>query len=339
MPQHESTLPRGTRPEITLVTRPWDHLSPIATGELAPSGFSLRLLCEDRTPDPWTEPDLDGGEASFSRYVRAQASGDDSVLGLPVFLMRSFRHRCFLVRRDSALTDPAELANASIGLTGWPDSGNTWTRSLLRRAGVDLAGIKWTVGPMTADSPHRAQPTLPPNVRVAEPDQTLVTGLLDGEFDAIMAPFMPPGFYSGHSGLRHLLPDYRAGEVAYFRDVGFVPGIHLTVLRRDLVESYPWLPSAVTRLLEESKQLWHQRRRAYADTTPWILEEFSHTDHVIGGDWMPYGVDENAAMVEAFCAELSEQDITSDPVDTSAVFADYRDLAAAYPEEKACAYQ
>lgn len=322
--------PRARPPEITLVTRPWDHLAPLACGEVAPRDFTLNLVSADQTPDPWTQPDLDGGEASFSRYVRACADGDDTVVGLPAFLMRGFRHRCLLVRADSDLTEIHELAGRRVGLTGWPDSGNTWTRAILRRAGVDLAGIDWTVAPLTPAAPGRPQPSLPAHVSQGPAGLSLLDGLLQGRFDAIMAPFIPPHLHAPDAPVRHLLPDYRAAEAAYFAEVGFVPGIHLTVLRADLVAAHPWLPSAVLELLEQSKRLWQARRRFYADTTPWVLADFAHTEAVIGADWMPHGLQANAAMTAAFCAELTAQQIVSRPVDPDGLFTGFGELAGAH---------
>ena len=68
--------------------------------------------------------------------------------------------------------------------------------------------------------------------------------LLAGELDAVFTPFMPPGFYDADSQLRFLLPDFRAAEVDYFRQVGFVPGIHLLALQKPARLAHPGLPSA-----------------------------------------------------------------------------------------------
>ena len=110
----------------------------------------------ETTPNLWSSADLDGGETSFSRYVRARAAGDDRVIALPLFLMRGFRHRCIIVRRDIDRRDAADLKGARIGLTGWPDSGNTWTRAILREAGV---GVQTPLAGRPADQrPSRRRP-------------------------------------------------------------------------------------------------------------------------------------------------------------------------------------
>ena len=136
---------------LTLGVRYWDHVVPLVLGDVGHGFVHVRML--DNTPDLWRRSDLDGGETSFSRYVRARAEGDDRVVALPLFLMRGFRHRCILVRRDSPAFDAAHLEGACIGLTGWSDSGNTWTRAVLREAGVGVGDASWQVGPLTGDHP------------------------------------------------------------------------------------------------------------------------------------------------------------------------------------------
>lgn len=306
---------------IRLAVRDWDHLVPVVTGVVRPEGFELEIESRAVTPDVLGEPGLDGGETSFSRYVLGRAAGDDRLVGLPVFVMRGFRHRCVLVRRDSDLTSLDELKGARIGLTGWPDSGNTWTRALLRDAGVDIEGIEWTVGPLVAGETgkDRTGPVpLPGNVSLT--GDGLAEGLADGRYDAIMTPFMPPEFFTPGSRLRHLLPDHRAAELAYYQQTGFVPGIHLITLKRETAERHPELPGAVLDLFERSKRHWLARRRLLTDTTPWLLADLTETARTFGQDWMPYGAAPNAPMVAAFCEELHAQGISGRPIAPEEVF-------------------
>lgn len=311
-----------TKPRIRLALRDWDHLVPVTTGTVRPAAFELELESRSITPDVLSEPELDGGETSFSRYVLGRAAGDDRLVGLPVFVMRGFRHRCVLVRRDSDLHGLTDLKGARIGLTGWPDSGNTWTRALFRAAGVDLGGVEWTVGGLVAgeQGKDRVGPApLPGNVGVT--DASIAEELAAGRLDAILTPFMPAEFFTPESRFRHLFADHPAAELAYFHQTGFVPGIHLVTLKREVVERHPWITGAVQELFEESKRLWLSRRRLLADTVPWLLADLSRTQQVFGDDWMPYGTAANAAMTAAFCEELHAQGIAPRAIDPEEVFA------------------
>lgn len=310
-------------PVIRLGLRDWDHLVPLATGLVQIPGFTVRIDSRDVTPDVLEEHALDGGETSFSRYVQARAAGDDRLVGLPAFVMRGFRHRCVLVRNDSPLGSLAELAGARIGLTGWPDSGNTWTRALLRAEGVDLAGVDWRVGPLAAGETGKDRlgtRPLPPNVSAMPQGASLVEELVAGRLDAVLTPFMPQELFTPDSRLRHLLDDHRAAERDYWAATGFVPGIHLVTLKRGVVEAHPDLPGALLAGLEESKRRWTARRRLLADTTPWLLDELTESARLFGGDWMPYGTASNAEMTRAFCDELHAQGIWPEPIDPDVVF-------------------
>ncbi|AUA12956.1 MULTISPECIES: substrate-binding domain-containing protein [Streptomyces] len=312
-------------PVIRLGLRDWDHLVPLASGLVEIPGFTVRVDARDVTPDVLTEPGLDGGETSFSRYVQARAAGDDRLVGLPAFVMRGFRHRCVLVREDSPLRSLGQLAGARIGLTGWPDSGNTWTRALLRAAGVDLAGVRWLVGPLTADETGKDRVggrPLPAGVSVMAEGESLVDELAAGRLDAVLSPFMPRELFTRTSRFRHLLDDHRTEERAYWEATGFVPGIHLVTLKREVVEAHPELPAALLAGLEESKRRWLGRRRLLADTTPWLLHELTESARLFGDDWMPYGTKSNAEMTRAFCEELYAQGVWPEPIDPEVIFPD-----------------
>ncbi|MEU1942289.1 hypothetical protein ABZ554_07560 [Streptomyces sp. NPDC020125] len=312
-------------PVIRLGLRDWDHLVPLASGLVEVPDFTVRIDSRDVTPDVLAEPGLDGGETSFSRYVQARAAGDDRLVGLPAFVMRGFRHRCVLVREDSPLRSLEELAGARVGLTGWPDSGNTWTRALLRGAGVDLTGIQWRVGPLSAGETGKdrvGSRPLPANVSVMAEGESLVEELAAGRLDAVLSPFMPNELFTRTSRFRHLFDDHRSAERAYWQATGFVPGIHLVTLKREVVEAHPELPAALLAGLEESKRRWLGRRRLLADTTPWLLHELTESARLFGDDWMPYGTKSNAEMTRAFCAELHAQGVWPEPIDPGVVFPD-----------------
>ena len=319
--------------QVRLAVRDWDHLVPVFTGHVRSQGAPLDVQARAVTPDVLDEPGLAGGETSFSRYVRGLAAGDDRLIGLPVFVMRGFRHRCVLVRKASDFGSPADLNSldkARIGLTGWPDSGSTWTRAALRAGGLDLDRVEWSVGPLTTAEPGKDRVgggPRPDNVRVMAAGESLTDSLASGALDAVLTPFMPPGFFRPESPFRHLYPDFRAAELAYFAETGWVPGIHLITLKRTAVARQAELPAAVLATFTRSKAVWLARRRMLADTTPWMLAELENSASVFGADWMPYGVAPNAAMTAAFCAELHAQGITTTRVPGDSVFAEFAGLA------------
>ena len=72
-------------------------------------------------------------------------------------------------------------------------------------------------------------------ISTAPGERPLVDLLREGALDAVFTPFMPVGFFEPGSGLRTLQSDCRAAEVAYFKEVGYMPGIHLLGLKPAIV--------------------------------------------------------------------------------------------------------
>jgi len=112
---------------VTLATRDYDSVHPLALRDVVPGGIDLTLIrAFDALERVGREPSIDGGEASFSQYLRRVAAGDRALVGLPAFVMREFRHRCLFVRRGGpppATSGPghssASGASHSTRFGGW----------------------------------------------------------------------------------------------------------------------------------------------------------------------------------------------------------------------------
>lgn len=314
---------------VRMVSYNWDHLQPLAAGDVRPEGIDLAME-RGRLARLAAEPDVDLAETSLSHYLIGLSRGERGAVGLPVFLMRSFRHRCFLVRRDSPLRDFPDLVGKRIGTDGWANTGNTWSRAALRERGIDIAGITWLVGPPEAHSPvfrPASAPVYPPYVGDIPAGQNLVDMLLAGDLDALMIPFPPRGSFAKESPIVHLFRDFRAAEQAYFARVGYCPGIHVAVMRRSVFERDPTLALRLYAAFEASKRRWREDRRRLADTTPWVLLELEETAALLGEDWQPYGVEPNRPMLADFCAEQLAQGLVTAPLDADTAFADFQAVA------------
>ncbi len=279
--------------EINLVTRSYDQLMPLACGDVVAEGIDLQL--DRRTPIQqfMVDPAYQAGEMSFSQYLIRTSQGEQDFVGLPLFVMRGFRHRCFFVLRNSGLQSLKDLAGKRVGTNGWPDSGNTWSRAALREQGVGIDEIEWWVGP--ADDPaydslgHRPRLTLPSNVYYAAAGQTLQDMLLDGELDAMMCPWPPRAFHEPGSQIVRLMPNFRQVEQEYARRLGFYPAHHIIALRRQVLEQEPWVARSLYQAFEQSRIQAQENRRFLADTTPWLLADIEEACRGAGrrlaGQW------------------------------------------------------
>lgn len=303
------------RTKIRLAVRDWDYIVPLALGDVTSSDFDLQVDRVNTLPDDLSsDPRYDAGEISFSRYALQRARGESPITALPHFLMRGFRHRCIITTADSPLTDVSQLAGKRIGLAGWQDSGNTWTRAILRRAGVDIEDAYWLLGRLTTDHPiidRLGGYGRPGRVEAITGEGALMDMLDAGELDAVFTPFMPPRFFEKGSRFRQLVPDFRQAETDYFHDVGYVPGIHLLGIKPAVVQEHPWLPQALSELLDESTRVWLEKRAKYADTTPWIIDEIRQVTQALPATWNDNGFQANARMIADFGIELAAQNLTT----------------------------
>jgi 4,5-dihydroxyphthalate decarboxylase len=306
---------------IRCITRDYFQMEPLARGDLRPEGIDLTIdrsvpmtvfLADDAVP---------AGEMSFAGYARRVAAGDDEVIGLPIFPMRGFRQRCFFVRRDAGLSRIADLAGKRVGTNGWPDSGNTWSRSLLRNAGVRLYQVEWWVGP--TDDPAGKRITaaeLPASVTPIPDSQTLAGMLADGALDAIMCPWPPKGFYDPTSQIARLLPDFREAELTYARQFGFYPGLHIIGVRATLLDQHPWVSRSLFDAFAEAWRLSEARLWAWTDSTPWLLDDLERIRAIVGPNWQAHGVEPNRRMIQIFCDELYAQEIIPRPLTVDDLF-------------------
>lgn len=309
---------------IRLAVRDWDYFTPLALGDIRPQGFKLEVhRVATLVGDLANSEQYDAAEVSFSRFAQARARGDFSLLAVPHFLMRGFRQRCIITTADSPLTSLDQLKGRKIGLTGWQDSGNTWTRTLLREAGVEIDDAYWFVGRLTGDHPIVDRLNgfgRPGRIEAAPGEHPLIDLLRAGELDAVFTPFMPEGFFLPDSGLRQLQTDFRQAELEYFQRCGYIPGIHLLALKAGLEERHPGIASELSALIDESARIWQQKREKYADTTPWLLDDLRRTAQDLPAGWNANGFQANKKMINDFCQELFAQGLTAERLTAQALF-------------------
>lgn len=322
--------------KIRLAVRDWDYLTPLARGELPTGELDIEICpIAGVSRNFAAEHRYDAGEISFSRYVTSRCRGEADVVGVPNFVLKSFRHRCILTTAGSPLRSLQELAGKRIGLAGWQDTGSIWTRAALAHAGVEAGDVSWVLGRLTQADP--VTDFLEGFGRPGHIDAAGTRPLLDmleaGELDAVFCPALPESFFEGRSPFRHLLPDVRAEEVAYFRSVGYVPGIHALGVKAPLVSSHPWLPRALSDLIDASRRVWLEKRRANLDTTPWMIDELGRVARDLPADWSASGLAANARMITDFARLLHRQGIAPRLLSPAEIFPEAAHAVEARPAD------
>jgi 4,5-dihydroxyphthalate decarboxylase len=321
--------------KVRLAVRDWDYLIPLMRGEVASREIEIEVdLVKSVPKDFAADPSHDAGEVSFSRYVASRARGQTDVVGVPNFVLRSFRHRCVITTRNSPITRLEDLAGRKIGLAGWQDTGSVWTRAALAHAGVTMDDVFWFLGRLT-----RAEPIADPlegfgrpgRIEAVPGDRPLLELLARGELDAVFTAVMPEGFFEPSSRFRHVLSDFRARELAYCRDVGHVPGMHVLGIKAPLAAEHPWLPEALSDLIDASKRVWLEHHRIGAGTAPWMLDELEHVARDLPATWNDSGFAANATMIADFAKQLHLQGITRVRLSPADIFPDRGDIQRSPP--------
>lgn len=180
----------------------------------------------------------DATEFPLGRYIALKAAGDESLIAIPVYPWRSFRHAAIHVRDDGSIASPADLEGHRVGVSDWHQTAGIVARGLLAKEyGVRLDRIDWVAAGV--DGPPRVDNypvPAPRGVSLARSAVPLATLLRQGEIDAIIAADAPRD-----GGTRPLIADVEQEEEAWFARTGILPLMHVIAIRRSALDKIPSL--------------------------------------------------------------------------------------------------
>jgi 4,5-dihydroxyphthalate decarboxylase len=327
-----------SRLELTMATSYYEHVAELTSGRVRPDGITLR--CLDRSVEDIFQRFLrfrewDVSEFSMAGYTTLVAAGDRSMVGLPIFPSRVFRHSSVYVRAGE-LTVPGMLAGRRIGVPEWAQTAAVYARALLvHEWGIGLTDVEWVqAGVNQPGRKEKAQVTLPQGVRLTRaPDRSLDEMLLAGDIDAIFSAHPPASYEAGDARVVRLIADTAEAEREYGRRTGIVPIMHLVVVRREVVERDPWVVSSLMAAFAQARaaSLAHLARGpgGPGSRVPlrWTDQALARTAEVFGGEPWPYGVEANRVTLEAFLRWSHEQGVTPRAVALEEMFDDAAQFA------------
>ncbi|WP_043834942.1 hypothetical protein [Muricoccus aerilatus] len=314
---------------ITLALSEYDHVRDVLDGTVPVPGADLTVLrmpVEEIFYRFTFHREWDVSEMSFAKVVSLMSQGDDTLVAIPVFVSRMFRHSSFYVSADSELTDPSQLAGKRIGVPEWAQTAAIYSRGIIaHRYGVDLSSIEWfQAGVNDPGRVEKVKLDLRGGLRLTPvKDRSLSQMLLDGDLDVVLSA-RPPAPFLENRGIRRLFADYQAEEERFLRDTGIFPIMHVVVIRREVYDRHRWLALNLMKALETARDRSLARM---ADITlsyfpiPWIGERARAAREMIGGDGWPYGVEDNRATLDAFTTWAYEQGVCHRKLDPAEIFA------------------
>ena len=241
---------------------------------------------------------LDFSEIGLVPYIVAFANENFRAYSLiPVFPLRTFRHKSIFVHADRGINVAADLKGKRIGTPGYSSTSLVWIRGLLRdEYGVRPEDIEWVVSQKDSSSKasgksSKQENVFPDglNVRSGPKDKDESDLLIEGDVDALFHAAEPRAFVEGHPKVKRLFDDPRKIEQEYYARTGIFPIMHSVAIRTDLIAQHPWLPKAVFDAYGEAKRMAYadMHEKWYLRTMPWFAQEMEATKKLMGENFYP----------------------------------------------------
>lgn len=302
---------------LTMASTEYDHTRDVVTGTVPIDGIdpiSLQLPVEEVFHRFLRHREFQVAEVSMAKYCSLVAAGDTSLVAIPVFPSRMFRHSSVFVRADSDIRGPEQLTDRRIGVPEWAQTASVYSRGMLaHQYGVHLRSVHWVqAGVNEPGRREKVTLTLPEGLSCTPvPDRSLNEMLLAGDLDAVLSARPPLASASADGRIVRLLGDSRNAEREYFEETGVFPIMHTIAIRRDVVDEHPWVPRSLFKAFSAARDNSVERMLDGAVShlpVPWMREYASETWAIFGEPW-PYGIDANRTTLEAFLRYAYEQGV------------------------------
>jgi 4,5-dihydroxyphthalate decarboxylase len=232
--------------------------------------------------------EFDVCEENVGAFFMSRDRGDP-ITGLPVFLHRRFRHGFVFVNTAAGIKTPKDLIGREVGGTNFQPAGNIWMRGILEEHyGVPHRELTWIV--------DRSEDVLfapPPGLRIQMKTsaKSLSDMLADGDIPAMISPTIPRPFAEGDKRIARLFSNYKQVELDYFRQTGIFPIMHVTTIKQEIVDKYPWVTTNLVKAFEAAKQAAY-RRVANPRMVPlaWVRTAVEEQQETLGPDPWQYGL-------------------------------------------------
>lgn len=329
----EKEASKGSALHLEMAGYPFEHVIALTTGKV--EGFSVEFetgAIGDLNTHIFSGPrTLDVTEVGLLPYMLAFANeGFRAYSLIPVFPLRTFRHKSIFVHADSGIDGPSQLKGRRVGTPGYSSTSLTWIRGMLSdEYGVQPENIDWVVSAEDSSTANSGTASKQENVfpeglsvSVGPAGKDESDLLLDGDVDALFHAAEPRAFLERHPKVKRLFTDPREAEHEYFAKTGIFPIMHAVAIRNELIEQNPSLPRAVFEAYSESKALTitEMRHKWFLRTLPWFAQELDATQELMGENFFPYGLDASRKALDALFRYSHEQGLASRRLKVDEVF-------------------
>jgi len=307
---------------LSLALNAYDHVRDIISGDVRAQGIDLvplELPIEEIFYRFTRFQEWQVSEMSFGKVVSLMSEERPSIVALPVFLSRVFRHSAIYLPEGSPIRKAKDLEGRRVGIPEWAQTAGIYVRGMLAHEyGVDLAKIQWLqAGVREPGRVEKVELSLPSGVKIQRmADKTLLGMLAGGELDAVMSARQIPA--------PRLFADYRAAEGEYWKKTHIFPIMHVLVIRRDVYERDRWIAMNLYKAFEQAKRRSIARVREFGLShlpVPWLPDHIRQWRELAGEDFWPYGIEPNRPTLEAFFQYAHQQGVARTRLQMEDVFA------------------
>lgn len=313
---------------LTVALGDYPHIAPLLEGRAVVDGYTVKpvevrpIIAAYRRMI--RDLEFDVCELAPVSYLMAREAGVP-ITAIPVFINRKFHHSDIQCAPGSGITVPTDLEGKRVGVRAYTVSTGVWGRGVLREDyGVDLGTVTWVV-----DDDDHVEGRAPANVERVTDGRPLGALLSTGELAAA---------FTGNAGTGRagaptagwetatpapetnetypLFPNSDIIERDWYLRTGIYPLHSVIVVRTELVERDPDLPTKLYNAFAESK-------RMYLDEDPDFSSQprLAKQARKIAGDPVPYGLGSNKASIEALQRFSRDQGLLQG-TDGAPIFAD-----------------
>jgi len=311
--------------KLTVACGDYEIVRPLVDGTVKADGIELIMLTgmgsRERHWRMARKTEFDVCEINIGGYLMGRDRGE-ALAAIPVFLHRRFRHGFVFVNAKSGIRAPRDLIGKRIGGTNFQPASNIWMRGILEEYyGVPHRQCTWVV---EREEDFEFTPPSDLHIEMIPQHKRLDVMLAEGEIPAMLSPDLPKLFLEGDRRIVRLFPNYKDIEIEFFKKTGIFPIMHVTAVRRDIIDKYPWVATNLVKAFEEAKALAY-RHAANPRTTPlaWVRTAWEEQQQVLGHDPWAYGLgDANRKNLETVLRYCHQQGLISRPPKLDELFAD-----------------
>ncbi|MFL6931811.1 MAG: ABC transporter substrate-binding protein [Xanthobacteraceae bacterium] len=315
----------ASRLKLTVACGDYEIVRALKDGVVEADGIELILLTgmgpRERHWRLARRDEFDVCEENVGAYFMARDRGH-ALTAIPVFMHRRFRHGFVFINTKAGITTPKDLIGRKVGGTNFQPASNIWMRGILEEHyGVRHREITWVVD-RSEDVPFTPPAGL--RIEMKGSEKPLSNMLADGDLPAMISPTIPAPFVQGDKRIARLFPDYKQIEIDYFRATGIFPIMHVTTVKQEIVDRYPWVPTNLVKAFEAAKQIAY-RRVANPRMIPlaWVRTAVEEQEEILGSDPWAYGLNPaNRKNLETVLRYTHQQGLIRNPMPLDELFAD-----------------